>query len=823
MRRYTPNELARIMDCEHPVVANSSAEILWLSYDTRQLVDPSVTLFFALNGAFDHGHIYINHAIASGVVNIVCDNNWSDFQSNVNYYRVPNVLEALQHLATFHRAQFDIEVIGITGSNGKTTVKEWLSQLIDDRRVVKSPKSYNSQLGVPISVWQMSDQDDLAIFEAGISQPKEMERLAEIINPTIGLMLNIGDAHDAGFDSRSQKIKEKLKLFTRSKSIIYCSDHAEVAAEIDTQLPNVEKISWGRVVGSLFKITDQRYSSDRMEISIHYKNEEHLLLIPFTNDASIENCLHCIAVCLTFGYDIKSLSHRLLRLHNLPMRLEMKSGDDDAIIVNDTYSADIHSLRVALQFLSQQSGDRTRTLILSDFEQLDLSSDQFVDALAAMVNKYNISKVVGIGNDIAQLSNKLTSDIAFYHYHNVDSLIEDLHRLGFERNAILIKGARRFGLERVVHLLSQKRHTTVLETDMQAIDHNIRYFSSLLGAKTKMVAVIKAAAYGSGSAALAKFLAFRQVDALAVAYADEGVYLRQNNVDKPIIILNPDSASIVDLFQYNLEPEIHGMALLDSLISYISIHSTSTIQVHIKIDTGMRRLGFLAEEVDVMINKICANPAIHIKSIFSHLSGSEDKSLDYFTHEQVNILNQTYLKISAAIGYHPLKHILNSSGILRFPEYHFDWVRLGLGLYGIDSTGQFGHYLEKAHTFKSTVIQIKPVSSGDTVGYNRNGIVSKSGFIAILNVGYADGLRRLAGNGLYSIEINGKSYPTIGNICMDLTMVELGQMHNVKVGDEAIIFGKTKSLNDLAIVCQTIPYEIITSISQRVKRIYTHA
>jgi Alr-MurF fusion protein len=820
---YLPEELAQALGCIDIIVGQATTAVVSVCYDSRYIDIPEKSIFFALKGDVQDGHQYIEAAIDKGVQNIVCQSRPAIIHQTVNYYVVASSINALQRLAAWHRKKFDIPVIGITGSNGKTTVKEWLGFILDDRKVVKSPKSFNSQLGVPISVLQMTESEQLGIFEAGISKVGEMQAIAEVIQPTIGVILNIGDAHDAGFESSHQKIVEKLSLCHLADQVIFCADHVDVGRQISLTLHHKKLCSWGMSQGSLFTVKSIQAAGSSTEVTIIYQEKPVIFYFPFTDEASIENCLHTIAICLVVGYDIQRLIAKVSSLYHLPMRLEMKAGEHGSIIINDTYSADLQSLHSAFKFLDQHAGHRQKCIVISDFDQLDLTIEQFCEVVAGKMRSFYVNEIIAIGQIGHHILPYLDAQSTLHAFADVDHLISEINRLSFEGKAVLVKGSRRFGLERIVPILTEKRHTTVLETDLNAVDHNVRFFASHLKKNTKLVAIIKAGAYGSGSVELARFLEFRQVASLAVAYVDEGVLLRTNHISSPIIILNPDTSGIRDMINFDLEPEVHSLSILLAIIDYVAVSKGDKITIHIKIDSGMRRLGFTEQDFEQLISLLSAHPNILVKSIFSHLSGSESSELDYFTYQQVEFFEAAYDQISASLGYSPLKHILNSSGILRFPQFHFDWVRLGLGMYGIDSTGLFEGQLEKAHTLRAAVIQIKPVKAGETVGYNRRGKVLKNIDIAIVNIGYADGLRRSAGNGRFHLTINGVDYPIIGNVCMDLTMLDLGEKHQVRIGDEVIVFSRTKPIETLAAVCDTIPYEIITSISQRVKRIYTQS
>ncbi|MBP9196659.1 MAG: bifunctional UDP-N-acetylmuramoyl-tripeptide:D-alanyl-D-alanine ligase/alanine racemase [Saprospiraceae bacterium] len=819
---YTAKDIAKLLGTDENLLSDPSANISHLTIDTRKIEVPSKTLFFALSGSMLEGHDFIHDALDKGIKNIVVEKNPGFITGHVNIFQVENSLRALQKLAAYHRSCFpDIEVIGITGSNGKTTIKEWLYQMIHDRQVVKSPKSYNSQTGVPLSVWQIKPGDQLAIFEAGISQKEEMSALENIIRPDIGLFTLLGDAHSEGFVNLTEKLNEKLKLFENAKTIIYEEDDLIVSMAMREKFSSKNLVSWGwNAESSLFRILDIQKSNYQTKVNILVNNEQQTLIIPFSDAASIENALHCVAVMMVLNIPFEIIKTALTRIQNIPMRLEMKNGIQNSILINDTYNADIQSFKIALEFLSQQSGTKDKIIILSDFMQTGLDEKALNHQLANLIHNHNISHVIGIGNQVANLEMFLDPFILFTSIKSTDELIRRLPEINCNNKAILVKGARAFQLERVIIALSDKAHTATLETDLQAIEHNLKIFSQHLSPGSQIIAVIKASAYGSGSEELARYLEFKKVGYLAVAFIDEGVQLRKAGVLLPIIILNPDRNGVLDMIKYELEPEVYSIEQLNEIISLLTLDIDRTFHIHLKIDTGMHRLGFVEEDLKELCEILISHKQVKIKSIFSHLSSSEDPGDDAYTRDQVHSLNNHYTYICQRIKYHPAKHILNSSGIIRFPEYHFDLVRLGLGLYGIDSTHTIANKLEKVHTLKATVVQIKNVSRKDYIGYNRKGKPLADGRIAIINIGYADGLIRLAGNGKYSVRIHGKDYSIIGNVCMDLTIIDICQEKDIYIGDEVILFGKDKPVEELAAVCQTIPYEILSRISGRVRRLY---
>lgn len=820
---YTAESIAQILGTDLSLLSDKSAEIRFLSMDTRKIDQAGATLFFALSGSMHDGHDFIHEALDKGIKNIVVEKNPGLLSANVNVFLVENSLRAMQKLAAYHRKSFEhLQVVGITGSNGKTTIKEWLYQMIHDRQVVKSPKSYNSQTGVALSVWQIKVSDQIGIFEAGISQPGEMEALEKIIRPQIGLFTLLGDAHSEGFNSLAQKLEEKLLLFAHSDTIIYEEDDLIVSMAIRERYKDRNLLSWGwSQNSSLFQVVEIEKSNYQTRVTINFKGKIETVIVPFSDTASLENALHCIAILLVLQYDFFTIKETLFKLQNIPMRLEMKNGIQNSILINDTYNADIQSFKIALEFLSQQAGGKEKVVILSDFMQTGLKMEDLNHQLADFIQTHNVAHVIGVGKSSKNLEKYLDPFILFSTFDTTDQLINALSDFNFQQKAILVKGARAFQLEKVINALSDKAHTATLETDLQAIEHNLKIFSQHLQPAIQIIAVIKASAYGSGSEELARFLEFKKVAYLAVAFIDEGVQLRKSGVLLPIIILNPDRNGVIDMIKYDLEPEVYSLEQLEEIVSLLINKKNGKFNIHIKLDTGMHRLGFMSEDWDHLCDILVEHEKqICVKSIFSHLSSSEDPEDDDYTHQQAQKLIIGYDFISKRIKYQPARHILNSSGIIRFPEYHFDLVRLGLGLYGIDGTGQFSNKLEKVHTLKATVVQIKNIKQSDSVGYNRKGKPAMDGRIAIINIGYADGLMRLAGNEKYTVKINGKDYPIIGNVCMDLTIIDIHQDSAIRIGDEAIIFGKDKPVEKLAEVCQTIPYEVLSRISGRVRRLY---
>jgi len=802
---------------------NQAAPIAYLSLDSRQLSAPTLSLFFALPGLRHDGHRFLADAYRAGVRNFVVSQEIAlNFLPEANVLQVPDTLHALQQLAAAHRAQFRLPVLGITGSNGKTIIKEWLYQLLSpDFQIVRSPKSYNSQIGVPLSVWQIQAQHTLGIFEAGISQMGEMAKLAAVIQPEIGIFTNIGSAHQEGFASEAAKIAEKMLLFEHASQLIFCADHPGIAAAVDQwqTKPGRHALSWStKAAPATLQITDLKTaSSGKTQFKVPQLDENREFEIPFTDAASIENALHCLAVLWHFQVDPAVIATRLAKLEPVEMRLELKAAIQRCSLINDAYSNDLSSLRIALQFAAQQVRKTRFTLILSDILQSGIPDAALYEKVADAMVEFKVHRLIGIGSAILSIKPFLPADVAAQFYPGTDAFLQDFGQITFQDELILLKGARIFAFERIAHRLEEKAHKTVLEVNLSAVIHNLNVYNRLLQPGTKMMVMVKAAGYGSGSAELAKLLEFHKVDYLGVAYADEGIELRQAGVNLPILVLNPEPSSFDALYRHRLEPEVYSLSLWEALARYAG--HAKQMSIHLKLDTGMHRLGFESDQLGAVLEQMHTYPNLRVQSVFSHLSASDVAVHDDFTHQQARVFSDMYTQIVAALGYRPLRHLANSGGISRFPEYHFEMVRLGIGLYGIDSAGK-QDALRVVNTLKATISQIKSVQPGDTVGYNRNGPVDQPTRIATISIGYADGFLRLAGGGRYDVYLHGRLAPTIGNVCMDMSMIDVSQIPEAREGDVVVIFGEQHPVQQLAKVLQTIPYEVFTNISERVKRVY---
>ncbi|NEM99558.1 bifunctional UDP-N-acetylmuramoyl-tripeptide:D-alanyl-D-alanine ligase/alanine racemase [Pontibacter burrus] len=790
--------------------------------DSRKLSQPAGTVFFAINGKYNDGHKYLASLYEQGVRQFIVEKeqneagqNYSLLFPEANLLLVQSSLQALQQLAAWHRAQFAIPVIGITGSNGKTIVKEWLAQLLSpDEMVVKSPRSYNSQLGVPLSVWQLNSNYTLAIFEAGISVPGEMEKLQPIIQPTIGIFTNIGSAHDEGFTSRKQKVQEKLKLFTGVDVLIYCTDHELLHQEVKEQ--TINSFTWSREHEADITITATTTAGHKTIVVYTYKGEKQRLAIPFTDDASLENTLHCLAVLLYRNVPLAEIQDRLDRLQPVAMRLEMKEAINGCYLIDDTYNNDLAGLHIALDLLANQPKRSKRTVILSDFLESGLPEEVLYSQVAMRIKAHQVDRVIGIGPTISNYKTAFGNEATFYQ--RTSDFLQQFKSEDFRNELILVKGARVFEFERIVHAFQQKVHGTVLEVNLDALVHNLNYYRSKLAPETKLMVMVKAFAYGSGSFEVANLLQFHRVDYLAVAYVDEGVMLREHGITLPIMVMNPSPDSFAKLHQHNLEPEIYSLELLELYLKDLPA-STQRHRIHLKLDTGMHRLGFTPEDFNALFELLQQFPRVQVISTFTHLAGADEALHDDFSQLQIRNFRSMAAEVEARLGYSVIKHVLNSAGIVRFPEHQLDMVRLGIGLYGVEATGSEQEALRSVSTLKTTVSQVKTIVKGETVGYSRKGIADSDKTIATIAIGYADGYDRRFGNGAGQVIINGKRCPIIGNVCMDMCMVDVTGL-NVKAGDEAIVFGPQLTLTDMADRIGTIPYELLTNVSSRVKRIF---
>jgi len=792
---------------------NNTAIIENISIDSRSQQNDENTLFFAISGPNHDGHTYIEELIQKGVQYFVVTNIPESVTGKADFLVVENTLDALQKFAAFYRGQFDFPVIGITGSNGKTIIKEWLNFLLSpDYNIIRSPKSYNSQVGVPLSILGINEKHNLGIFEAGISKTDEMEKLQKIIQPTIGILSNIGSAHDEGFSSVAEKIKEKLKLFV-SANVLILNKNKTICAFVN---PKIKIFSWCSDDKSADVFITKKNTGELTELQVTYREDTFPITIPFQDQASIENAIHCMMVMLYFGYNHKIIQNRMSNLYPVEMRLKVKNGIYNCTLIDDSYSADFQSLKIALDFLENQKQHKKKTIILSDIFQSGLSNDVLYSQVSQLIISNKISRVIAIGETISQFKNKFINCETF---KNVTEFTNAFENLIFENETILIKGARDFNFEKIVSILEEKTHETVLEINLNAIGHNLNFYKSKLNPKTKMMVMVKAFGYGNGGFEIAQLLEHHKVDYLGVAFADEGISLKNAGISVPIMVLNPETTSFAAIIQHYLEPEIYSIKGLKAFMKIAEQKKLKQFPIHIKIDTGMHRLGFEEENLNDLIQILKGNETVQIKSILSHMATSDDLKHDAFSKSQISLFEKLSSKLKTELNIKPIRHILNTSGITNYPEAQYDMVRLGIGLYGISSDSEEQKELENVGTLKSIISQIRSINVNESVGYGRRFIAEKPTKIATIPIGYADGIRRNWGNGVGYVVINNKQAKIVGSICMDMLMVDITDI-DCKEGNSVIIFGENPTVAFMAEQLNTIPYEILTSISQRVKRVF---
>ncbi len=799
---------------------NLAEDIPNIIIDSRSLVLKDNVLFAAIKGERNDGHNYIlelyNKGVRKFLVEYIPENvkNRKDAQ----FIIAKNTLNTLQDWAAKHRKSFNYPVVGITGSNGKTILKEWIFQLLSqDIRIIRNPKSYNSQIGVPLSIFLMNKNFDMGIFEAGISQYGEMKKLENIIAPNIGIFTNIGDAHQENFKTIEDKIYEKLKLFHHSGLLIYCKDHDLIHKAVQQKISpkQTKTFTWSLKQDADVKITELCKKEQQTEITFLHQNISSKITIPFTDDASVENALHALAFILSQNLFSTEKSKRFEFLSPVAMRLEIVPGINNCTLINDTYNSDLNSIQIALDVLNRQNQHTDKTLIISDILQSGQDEKELYKQLATMINKAPLDKIILVGEKILKYSGLFKGNIQ--KYKNTEELLHSKTLINIQNQAILLKAARKFRFDRINEMMQQKNHRTILEINMENMQHNLNYYRSLLKKETKIMVMVKAFSYGSGSYEIASWLEHQKVDYLGVAYVDEGIALRKAGISLPIMVMNPNLESFKQLIEYNLEPEIYSFNSLKAFNLTAQKHSVNPYPVHIKIDTGMRRLGFDLSEIDKLVNDIKQTNSLKVKSVFSHLVASDEAAQDNFTQKQIKEFTETSNKIAGILLYKFSRHILNSSGIERFPDAQFEMVRLGIGLYGISPNKQ--NKLKNVSTLKTRISQIKTVKAGETIGYSRAGKVKANTRIAILPIGYADGLNRRLSNGIGKVFVNGEFASFIGNICMDMSMIDLKNIPATE-GDEVVIFGEQLPVYKIAKLIGTIPYEIFTSVSSRVKRVY---
>ena len=852
MKSYSIEKITTLIGARR--IGTADAQIGWLLTDSRSLCFPEETLFFALTSARNNGHRYITDLYRRGVRNFVVDAkgilenipSGVEAMPDANFLVVPSPLAALQRLAERHRDEFDIPIIGITGSNGKTMVKEWLYQLLlPSQKIVRSPRSYNSQIGVPLSVWLLNEQTEVGIFEAGISQPGEMYALRDIIQPTIGVLTSLGSAHQENFRSMEEKCMEKLELMHDTEAMVYCSDNDIVSRCIRRMQYKGEKIAWSQcdenVALFVKKVEGGRWSVEgdslrgkdqpggyvpsnppSTRITYVWQNEENCYSIPFIDEASIENSITCAAVALHQGLTPAQLAERMPRLEPVAMRLEVKQGQRGCILINDSYNSDINSLDIALDFMQRREDSSVRkgldkTLVLSDIFQTGTSPEALYAQVSDLCLKRGISKFIGIGPELTAQADRIKvadkqffADVAhFLASKTFDSLRNEL---------ILLKGARLFGFDRITEQLEQKVHETILEVNLNAVVENLNYYRSFLKPETKMVCMIKADAYGAGAVEIAKTLQDHRVDYLAVAVADEGVTLRKAGITANIMIMNPEMTAFKTMFDYDLEPEVYSFRLMDALIKAARKEGITGWPVHIKLDTGMHRLGFdPIHDIEEVIDRLKHQNAVIPRSVFSHFVGSDSNDFDTFSARQFELFEAGSQRLQSAFSHKILRHMDNSAGIEHFPERQMDMCRLGLGLYGVDPRDN--RMLHTVSTLKTTILQLRHVPAGDTVGYSRKGKIERDSVIAAIPIGYADGLNRHLGNRRGYCLVRGQKAEYVGNICMDVAMIDVTDIP-CQEGDQVEIFGEHLPVTVLSDEIDTIPYEVLTAVSNRVKRVY---
>jgi alanine racemase len=790
--------------------------------DSRHFSFSEGLAFFAIRGVNHDGHKFIDQLFKRGVRIFIVESFPSDL---INYYdcafiKVRNTIEALQNLAAYKRKQFGGKVIGITGSTGKTIVKEWLAEIMAlVLPVVRSPKSYNSQLGVPVSVWKLDKPYKVGIIEAGISFPGEMEKLRAVIDPDIGVFTNIGDAHQENFHDLESKASEKIKLFTNVSGIVYCRDHKIIHDLIArNEIFNSKNlIDWSlKDKKATVFIVKETLPTGKTALDIRFNGVNNSFIIPFNDRASIENAITVAVVCHTLGLETDIIRKGLAGLVAVAMRMELKNGINSCQLIEDYYNSDPGSLGMALDYLKSQN-NRKRTLILSDFVQSGRNEKELYSEIGKLIEQTGIERFIGIGKALKENHSFFKKGSGFFY--STDEFIHSFSASSFRNETILLKGARLFEFEKISKLLQQQVHQTVLEIDLDAVSHNLNEFRRLLSDSTRIMVMVKAFAYGAGSSEIANLLEYHRVDYLAVAYADEGVELRESGVTLPIMVMNPVSSAFELMIKHNLEPEIYSISQLVRFTDIAARHGLIDYPVHIKIDSGMHRLGFLPDETEKLISLLKIRESLKVVSVFSHLAASEDFQFDDLTKKQVDVFLKAALSIEMALGYSFMRHILNSSGIVRFPDYQFDMVRPGIGIYGIGNFGSLN--LRPVGRFITRISQVKKIPAGEPVGYGFADISDRERLIAILPVGYADGLNRKLGNRNGTLFIKNKRAPIIGNVCMDMCMADVTSL-NAQEGDEAEIFGENIRVEEMAESCETIPYEILTSIPSRVKRVFYH-
>ena len=804
---------------------NAEARIDWLLTDSRSLAFPETTLFFALRTPVGDGHKYIPDLYRRGVRNFVVgtvpDNYETDYP-DANFLRVLSPLKALQRLAERHREEYVLPVIGITGSNGKTVVKAWIYQLLMlSMNVTRSPRSYNSQVGVPLSVWLLDERSRIGVFEAGISQPGEMQALRAIIQPTIGVMTNIGPAHQENFSTIQEKCHEKLLLFKDAKVLIYNADEPVVAESVHDFGFGGQLFGWSRKDenATVFVRAIEPTEDGKTRIAYFFNGTAAEYTLPFADEASIQNSITALCVCLYLGLTPADIARRMALLEPVAMRLEVVQGVRGCTLINDAYNSDAAALDIALDFMNRRAKEQAakgRTLILSDIFQTGIPAEELYAKVAEMLKSRGVERLIGVGPAISAAHTLFSIKKSFYP--TSEALLESGELDTIHDEIILLKGARNFGFEQIAKALSLRVHETTLDVNLEAIAENLHFYRSFMKPETKLTCMVKASAYGAGSVEIAKTLQERGVDYLAVAVADEGAELRRAGITAGIIVMNPEMSAFGTLFEYELEPEIYSFNLLDALIRAARRQGITDFPVHLKLDTGMHRLGFNPKtDIPVLIDRLSHQRALIPRSVFSHFVGADSDGFDDYSEKQFKLFDEASRTLQAAFPHKILRHICNSAGIERFPERHLDMVRLGLGLYGIDPIDN--RVLHNVATLRTTILQIRDVPAGDSIGYSRKTVLDRPSRIAAIPIGYADGLNRHLGNRRGYCLVNGQKADYVGNICMDVCMIDVTDIP-CREGDSVEIFGDALPVTVLSDLLGTIPYEVLTSVSNRVKRVY---
>lgn len=809
----------------------SPFEIDNLLLDSRRIAHLETSLFIPLVTSRRNAHQYIEQVYRQGVrAFLVSDPINTTLYPDTWFIKVKNTLEALQQLALWHRTKFNLPVIGITGSNGKTVVKEWLYQLLEPNyTIVRNPKSYNSQIGVALSVWQIHANHNLGIFEAGISQADEMANLEKMIKPEVGIFTNIGEAHSEGFLNQRHKINEKLNLFKHCHTLVYNKDYYELqdcivqfASHLKANAQHeILLLNWSRKTEAVLQITEVKKGMHSAQLDAVYHGQTLELSLPFTDEASIENTIHCWLLMLHMQISQEEIQARVSKLAPIAMRLELLKGIHNCTLINDSYNSDVSSFTIALDMLTQQNQHEKRTVILSDILQSGRDNELY-EEVADLLKQKNIQRFVGIGPTLSRSKKLFTSntDLQTEFYKTTHDFLHAIDITSFANESILIKGARKFEFEKIAKRLQERIHQTVMEINLNALVHNLNVYKSALKPGVKVMAMVKAFSYGSGSFEVANKLQFEGVDYLAVAYTDEGIFLRKHKINLPIMVMNADDNSFDQMIEWNLEAEVYNLNTLNRMLEAAKFSGVVNYPIHIKLDTGMHRLGFEEHELDALIEVLKSNTELRVASVFSHLAGSDEQALDGFTQQQAQSFIRMSDKMEKNLGYSFIRHLANSSAIARYPDLHFDMVRLGLGLYGVDSTGVFKDKLQHVSQLKTGISQIKYLNKEETVGYNRKGVLSRDTTTATVCIGYADGVSRRLGNGNGFMLIHGKLAPIIGNVCMDMCMLDVTDIPEAKEGDQVLLFGAELPVAQVAQWAGTIAYEILTGISQRVKRVY---